>query len=71
MDTSASLPEVALMLFSRGGYQHASSDMGLGAGCVERAAEGKDFSNACEVLLREGQIIPKVRAAPDSCCNNT
>lgn len=78
LNKTAFLPVVALMLSSHGGYQHVSSGTGLGAGCVpaasalkERAAGGKDFSNACEVLLSASQIIPKVRAAPDFCGNTT
>lgn len=78
LDKTAFLPVVALMLSSHGGYQHVGSGTGLGAGCVpaasaleEKAAGGKDFSKACEVLLRASQIIPKVRAAPDFCCNTT
>lgn len=66
------------MLSSHRGYQHVSSGTGLGSGCVpaasalkERAAGGKDFRKACEVLLRASQIIPKVRAAPDFCRNAT
>lgn len=38
MDASASFPVVALMLSSRGGYQHASSGTGLSAGCVPTAS---------------------------------
>jgi len=66
MDTSASLPIVALILSSHEGYQHAYSGTGLGAGCVPAASilqkgqqKGKILGRLVKFCRKQAKLSPR------------